>query len=249
MIKAKVVALVQARGGSKGVPGKNIRLLAGYPLIAWSVIACKLAESVDRCIISTDDAEIAEVARHYGAEVPFMRPSEFATDDATDFPLIKHALEWMSENEHHVPEFIVQIRPTTPLREPSVLDEAVGALRAAPEASGLRSVFEMSETAWKAFEIKGGYIDSLANRLPGINPEAANLPRQALPATYIGQGYVDILRSSVVLSEGKTYGDRVLGFISPDCGEVDVETDFRKLEFFKEDFGKTVFDYLVANYS
>ena len=128
MIKAKVVALVQARGGSKGVPGKNIRLLAGYPLIAWSVIACKLAESVDRCIISTDDAEIAEVARHYGAEVPFMRPSEFATDDATDFPLIKHALEWMSENEHHVPEFIVQIRPTTPLREPSVLDEAVGSI-------------------------------------------------------------------------------------------------------------------------
>ena len=249
MIKANALALIQARGGSKGVPGKNIRLLAGYPLIAWSVIACKLAESIDRIVITTDDPKIAEIACHYGAEVPFIRPSEFATDDATDFPVIKHALEWMSENEDHVPELIIQIRPTTPLREPSILDEAVSALRAAPEASGLRSVYEMSETAWKTFELKDGYIDSLASRLPGMDPEAANLPRQAFPATYIGQGYVDILRSSVVLKEGKTYGDRVLGFVSPDCGEVDVEFDFRKLDFFKEEFGKTVFDYLEANYS
>ena len=249
MTKANVLALIQARGGSKGVPGKNIRLLAGHPLIAWSVIACRLAESIDRIVISTDDPKIAEIGGYYGAEVPFMRPSEFATDDATDFPLIKHALEWMSENEHHVPELIIQIRPTTPLREPCVLDKAVSALREAPEASGLRSVYEMPETAWKTFELKNGYIDSIASRLPGMDQEGANLPRQAFPATYAGQGYVDILRSSVVLKEGKTYGDRVLGFVSPDCGEVDVEFDFRKLDFFKEEFGKTVFDYLEANYS
>ena len=249
MNNANVVALIQARGGSKGVPGKNIRPLAGYPLIAWSVIACKLASSIERSILSTDDAKIAEIGRHYGAKVPFMRPSEFAADDSTDFPVIKHALEWICENERHVPEFIVQIRPTTPLREPSVLDQAVEALRADPKASGLRSVFEMPETAWKTFELKGGYIDSLASRVPGMGPEAANLPRQAFPPTYIAQGYVDILRSSVVLNEGKTYGDRVLGFASPDCGEIDVESDFRKLDFFKEDFGKSVYDYLKANYS
>lgn len=246
--KANVIALIQARGGSKGVPGKNIRPLAGHPLLAWSVVACTLAKSIERTILSTDDAAIAAAGRKYGAEVPFMRPAEFATDKATDYPVIRHALEWLRDNEGHVPEFVVQIRPTTPLREPAVLDQAVAALKASPEATGLRSVFEMPETAWKTFELKDGYLDSLATRMPGMGPEAANLPRQAFPSTYIGQGYVDILRSEVVLDKGQTYGERVMGFVTPDCGEVDVESDFRKLDFFKEDFGKTVFDHLEAHF-
>ena len=247
-MSGNVIALIQARGGSKGVPGKNIRLLANHPLIAWSIIACTLAESIERTILTTDDEEIAQVGRKYGAEVPFLRPSEFATDDATDFPVIKHALEWLRDNEGQVPEYVVQIRPTTPLREPAKLNEAIAALKAMPEATGLRSVFEMPETAWKSFQLKDGCLDSLATRLPGMGPEAANLPRQAFPTTYIGQGYVDILRSDVVLNKGQTYGDRVLGFETPDCGEIDVESDFRKLDFFKEDFGKTVHDYLEENF-
>ena len=247
-MKENVIALIQARGGSKGVPGKNIRLFANHPLIAWSIVACNLAKSIERTILTTDDEEIAQVGRKYGAEVPFLRPSEFATDDATDFPVIRHALEWLRDHEGHVPEYVVQIRPTTPLREPAILNNAIAALRAAPEATGLRSVFEMPETAWKSFELKNGCLDSLASRLPGMGPEAENLPRQAFPATYVGQGYVDILRSAVVLDQGQAYGDKVLGFETPDCGEIDVESDFRKLDFFKKDFGKTVHDYLEANF-
>ena len=248
MAQADVIALIQARGGSKGVPGKNIRPLAGHPLIAWSVVACNLAVSIQRTILSTDSEEIAEIATQFGAEVPFMRPSEFATDDATDYPVIRHALEWLRDNEGHIPRFVVQIRPTTPLRDPRLIDDAVAMLKASPEATGLRSVFEMPETAWKCFELKDGLLDSMATYLPGMGPEAANLPRQAFPSTYNGQGYVDILRSEIVLENGQTYGDRVLGFISPDCGEVDVELDFQKLEFFKDEFGKTVYDHLQANF-
>ena len=245
---SNVIALIQARGGSKGVPGKNIRPLAGHPLLAWSIVACNLAPSIERTILTTDDEAIAEVGRKYGAEVPFIRPSEFATDDATDFPVIKHALEWLGDNEGHVPEFIVQIRPTTPLREPAILDQAVAALQSSPKSTGLRSVFEMPETAWKCFELKDGYLDSLATRMPGRGQEAANLPRQAFPATYNGQGYVDILRSEIVLEKSQTYGENVIGFLTPDCGEVDIESDFLKLEFFKEQFGKTIFDHLEANF-
>ncbi len=245
---ADVVALIQARGGSKGVPGKNLRPLAGHPLLAWSVVACTLAASIPRTILSTDDAEIAEVGRRYGAEVPFMRPAEFATDTATDYPVIRHAIEWLRDDEGQAPDFVVQIRPTTPLREPETLDLAVAALEAAPEATGLRSVFEMSETAWKTFELSDGYLDSLATRLPGMGPEAANLPRQAFPSTYIGQGYVDIVRSRVVLEGQQTYGDRALGFVTPDCGEVDVESDFKRLEFMVDEFGHTVRQHLNENY-
>ncbi len=151
MTQARVLALIQARGGSKGVPGKNIRPLGGFPLIAWSVAACRLAETIDRVVLSTDSEEIAEVAKAYGVEVPFMRPAAFATDTATDFVVIKHALEWLRDNEGHVPDLVVQIRPTTPLRDPAVIDEAVAKLKASPQATGLRSVFEMPESAWKTY--------------------------------------------------------------------------------------------------
>ncbi len=245
--KADVIALIQARGGSKGVPGKNIRPLAGYPLLAWSVAACKLARSIERTILSTDDAAIAEVGREYGAETPFMRPFEFATDTATDFPVIKHAIEWLRDNEGFIPTYIVQIRPTSPLRDPAVMDEAVARLKASPEATGLRSVFEMAESAWKTYEMPNGYLTPLGAE--DGDSEALNKPRQAFPSTYFAQGYVDVVRSRVVLEQGRTYGDRILGFITPDCGEVDREEDFRKLDFFKEDFGRAVYQYLKANFS
>ena len=98
---ADVVALIQARGGSKGVPGKNLRPLAGHPLLAWSVAACRLAQRIERTVLSTDDQGIAAVGMRYGAELPFIRPAAFATDDAADLTVIKHALEWFRDNEGH----------------------------------------------------------------------------------------------------------------------------------------------------
>ncbi len=245
--KAEVIALIQARGGSKGVPGKNIRPLAGFPLLAWSVAACKLARSIDRTILSTDDEAIAEVGREYGAEVPFMRPSEFATDTATDFPVIKHAIEWLRDNEGFIPTYIVQIRPTTPLRDPAVMDEAVAKLKASPEATGLRSVFEMPESAWKTYEMPKGYLTPLGAEEG--DTEALNKPRQAFPSTYFAQGYVDVIRSRVLLEQGQTYGNRIVGFITPDCGEVDCEEDFRRLEILMGDYGRTVYEYMKTHHS
>ncbi|MBT3553017.1 MAG: acylneuraminate cytidylyltransferase family protein [Rhodospirillaceae bacterium] len=244
----EVIALIQARGGSKGVAGKNIRDLGGHPLLAWSVAASNMAQSIERTILSTDSEEIAAIGSKYGAEVPFMRPAEFSSDTATDYPVIRHAIEWLRDEKEFVPEFVVQIRPTTPLRDPALIDMAVARLKAAPDATGLRSVFKMPESAWKNFEMQDGYLMPLGVG-PGADTEAANNPRQGFAATYTGQGYVDVVRSSVILEQNVTYGDRVIGFETPDCGEVDVEADFRKLEFFKEDFGGAVFEYLQENYS
>lgn len=245
---AQVIGLIQARGGSKGIVGKNIRDLGGYPLLAWSVVASEMAQSIERTILSTDSEEIAAIGRKYGAEAPFMRPTEFASDAATDYPVIRHAIEWLRDEEGFLPEYVVQIRPTTPLRDPALIDVAVAKLKAAPDATGLRSVFKMSESAWKNFEMQDGYLAPLGMG-PGADTEAANNPRQAFASTYTGQGYVDVVRSSVILKQNATYGDRVIGFETPDCGEIDIEADFRKLEYFKKDFGNTVFEYLQANYS
>ena len=248
MTQASVLALIQARGGSKGVPGKNIRPLGGFPLIAWSVVACRLAETIDRVVLSTDSEEIAEVAKAYGVEVPFMRPAEFATDTATDFVVIRHALEWFRDHEGHVPELVVQIRPTTPLREPALIDEAVRRVQAHPEATSLRSVFEMPESHCKMFGMKeDGFLHGLCPDDP--RPEYFNLPRQAFPSTYFAQGYVDVIRASTVLEQGMCYGERILGFVTPDSGEVDREEDFRRLELLMGDHGRTVHEYMKTHHS
>ena len=107
--KPEVLAIIPARGGSKGIPRKNIRPFAGYPLIAYSIEAGLRAETVTRVIVSTDDEEIASVAREYGAEAPFLRPAEFARDDSTDLPVFTQALDWLKIHEGYEPEIMVQL--------------------------------------------------------------------------------------------------------------------------------------------
>ena len=97
--RPEVLAIIPARGGSKGIPHKNIRKFAGYPLIAYSIAAGLQAQTVTRVILSTDDPEIAAVGRKWGADVPFMRPAEFAQDTTTDLPVFEHALKWLAEHE------------------------------------------------------------------------------------------------------------------------------------------------------
>ncbi len=114
MVKPEVLAVIPARGGSKGIPRKNIRQFAGYPLIAYSIAAGLQAEMVTRVIVSTDDEEIAQVSRQFGAEVPFFRPTELAQDNTTDLPVFQHALRWLKEHEGYEPDVVVQLRPTSP---------------------------------------------------------------------------------------------------------------------------------------
>ena len=131
----EILALIPARGGSKGIPRKNIREFAGYPLIAWSIAAAKQSKLVTRTIVSTDDEEIAAVARTLGAETPFLRPAEFAQDATTDLPVYEHALQWLAENEAYHPDVVVQLRPTSPIRPRDCVDDAIRILLAHPNSS------------------------------------------------------------------------------------------------------------------
>ena len=117
---ATVLALVPARGGSKGLPGKNLRPLAGHPLVAWAVAAGRQAERVGRVLVSTDDPAIRDAAVAAGAEAPFLRPAALAADDTTDLPVVLHALDWLLEHEGYAPGVVVQLRPTSPLRPPGL---------------------------------------------------------------------------------------------------------------------------------
>jgi hypothetical protein len=120
--RPEVLAVIPARGGSKGIPRKNIRDFAGYPLIAYSIAAGLQSELVTRTIVSTDDEEIAQVARQWGAEVPFLRPDEIAQDQTLDLPVFQHALAWLAEHEDYHPDVVVQLRPTSPVRPRGCVD-------------------------------------------------------------------------------------------------------------------------------
>jgi CMP-N,N'-diacetyllegionaminic acid synthase len=226
---SNVVALIGARAGSKGVPNKNIKLLGSRSLLAWSIAACLRSSSIDRVIVSTDSAEYAALAIKLGAEAPFLRPAEISGDRSTDYDFIVHALDWLAV-EGQEPDYLVHIRPTTPLRDPALIDAAVQAFQASKNSTALRSVQEMSESAYKTFEIaKGGQLKRLGADNTGL--DNANSARQQFPSTYQANGYVDVLSSAFIRKSGLMHGDHVMPFITPSVVEVDTLYDFDLLEF------------------
>ena len=226
---SNVVALIPARSGSKGVPNKNLRSLGGRPLIEWSIQACLTSRLIDRVIVSTDSNQYASIAIQLGAEAPFLRPPEISADHSTDYEFVNHALNWL-EGQGCEPNYIVHIRPTTPYRLPAVIDQAIQAFKNEPRATSLRSVHEMSESAYKTFEIsEAGQLMQLGADHTSL--DAANDARQLFPATYQANGYVDVLSTRFVRSHQLIHGSWVLPFITPAVVEVDTESDFEYLEW------------------
>jgi CMP-N-acetylneuraminic acid synthetase len=224
--RPEVLALVLARGGSKGVPRKNIREFAGHPLVAYSIAAGLAAGTVTRLIVSTDDPEIGEVAGRYGAEVPFMRPAAFATDDAIDLTAFQHALQWLETNQSYRPEIVVQLRPTSPLRPPGLIDAAVFHLISTPQVDCVRGVTAAKQTPYKMWRTQtNGLLEPL---LSGEFRESYNMPRQQLPTIYWQTGHVDVVRYETIAAKKSLTGDHIAPLlIAPSyCVDLDTEADW-----------------------
>lgn len=221
---AEVLALIPARGGSKGIPRKNIRSFAGFPLLAWSIAAGLQAQSVTRVIVSTDDEQIAEVGRQFGAETPFLRPAEYAQDDSTDLPLFQHALEWLGEQEGYRPEVVVQLRPTSPLRPNGLVDRAIQVLAQHPDASSVRGVVPAGQNPHKMWRLPKGETGPMINLLTveGLN-EPYNASRQHLPAVYWQTGHIDAIRASTIREKGSVSGDRIYPLVIDARYTVDID--------------------------
>lgn len=228
-------AIIPARGGSKGVPGKNIRPLSGHPMIAYSIMAARDCTKIDRVIVTTDSPEIAEIATSYGAEVPFMRPPELAGDLSPAIDYMTHALDQLAALDNYLPDMMVMLLPTTPLRDPAEIDEAIVRLQQTPEATGLRSAHELPEPPQKMMGIEDGYLCGLFPDDP--RPEYFNLPRQTFPTAYHPNGYVEIVRRETLINEDTLYGDRIQGFITPFTVEIDAPEDFDYLQFIIDQHG------------
>ena len=242
-----IYAIIPARGGSKSIPKKNLLKIGGYPLVAYSIIAAKLAKKIDRVIVSTDSEEIAEVAKKYGAEVPFLRPKEFSGDNSPDHEFVIHALEWFKKNEKRVPDYLVHLRPTSPLREPEKIDAAVQLILKHPEATSLRSAHKIDVVPQKCFALESGFFVGLFPN--DKRPDYHNLPRQSFPPTYKPDGYVDVLKTSFVLENPVIHGPKILAFLSPDTGDIDSLSDLAYVDKVLKQQSFVAFNYLKNNFT
>jgi N-acylneuraminate cytidylyltransferase len=230
----EVLAIIPARGGSKGIPRKNIRNFCGSPLIAYSIAAALHSESVTRTIVSTDDEEIAAVARQWGAETPFLRPAEFAQDRTTDLPVFVHALQWLAEHEGYHPDVVLQLRPTSPIRPRGLVDDAVRILLAHEDADCVRGVVPAGQNPHKMWRLPHGENGPMTNLLDveGI-PEPYNAPRQILPDIYWQTGHIDAIRPVVMLEQGSMSGKNIYPLIIDPRYTVDLDNlyDWAKYEW------------------
>jgi len=233
-----VVAIIPARSGSKSLVDKNIKLLSGHPLIAYSIAIAKLSKKVDRVIVSTNSQRYADIAKQYGAEVPFIRPDKYSTDTATDKGFLAHAMNWLKENEGYLPEYWVHLRPTTPLRNVDIVDDAINEIMQSENATSLRSGHKAPESPLKWFVKDNCYFKGLAEG------EDYNLPKEAFEQVYIPDGFVDVVKSSFVMNSEEIHGDKMIGFESPVCAEVDSVEEFDYIQYQLDRNGSKLLDYL-----
>lgn len=222
---SNIIAIIPARSGSKSIKDKNIKLLSGHPLIAYSIIAAKLSKKIERVIVSTDSEEYGDIAKKYGAEVPFIRPDTYSKDNSTDRDFFIHAIDWFKENENTIPEYWVHLRPTTPLRVPEKIDEAIDVILNDDTATSLRSGHKAPESPLKWFVKEDKFFKGL------IENEEYNLPKESFEDIYIPDGYVDIVKTSYLLNNEKTHGENIISFESPVCTEIDSIEEFNYIEY------------------
>jgi len=225
----KILGLIPARGGSKGVPGKNIKLLAGKPLIAYTVEQANAAKGIDKLILSTDDESIAKVAKEIGLEVPFMRPIELANDSAKSLDVVVHALDFL-EQKGEVYDAVCLLQVTSPYRPDGSIDEAIELFKKTKPDSlvSVRKVPDEFNPHW-TFKIKGD------NRLQIATGEKHIIPRrQELPPAYHRDGAIYITSVSCIREKHSLLGDDIVAFPidSPKLINIDTMDDWYEAEAF-----------------
>jgi CMP-N,N'-diacetyllegionaminic acid synthase len=239
----EIIAIIPARSGSKSLIDKNVILLNGHPLIAYSIAAAKLSNNIDRVIVSTDSKHYSEISLKYGAEIPFIRPKELSTDTSTDRDFLIHAMDWFKNKENSIPEYWVHLRPTTPLRKPSIVDDAIKCIIQDNNSTSLRSGHKTPESPLKWFvKNEHGYFKGIIDS--DVEKEAYNLPKEAFDDVYIPDGYIDVVKASHVLNNQTIHGNNMIGFQSPVCTEVDSIEEFEYIQYQLNKNGSPLLDYL-----
>ena len=227
-----IYGLILARGGSKRVPGKNIKDFCGKPLIAWTIEEAKKSRYLSRVIVSTDDPDIKNIARKYGAELPFERPKEISGDLSTDLECFEHFLNWCRQEEGKVPDIVGHLRVTGPLRQIADIDRGIDLLLSHPEYDSVRAVIEASLHPLKTYRLEGDRLLPFVPENLSQLREPYNAPVQSLPKAYAAAGYFSAIRSKTILGQKSMTGQKILGFVVAARYATDIDTpeDFTAAE-------------------
>jgi CMP-N-acetylneuraminic acid synthetase len=217
----KILVVIPARGGSKGVPRKNIREIAGKPLIAWVIdAALRAQEQFTHLIVSTDDEEIADIARFHGANVPFIRPAELASDEASSAVVIEHAVKYMEEQEKITYDWTLLIQITNPLVQSEDIVNVIKIANKNPQASAVTSVQKSPVHPNKIKVIRDGYLK------PHVDGTLETIRRQELSDSYYKRnGSLYMTRRDVLMQQGDMYGDKILPYLMPPERSFDIDTE------------------------
>lgn len=221
----EVLGIIGARSGSRGLPGKNVRLLAGKPLIAWAIETARRCRLVNRVVFSTDSESYAAIARQHGAETPFLRPAQHATDDAIELGYIRHALEWLDGHEGYRPDFVARLCPTAPLIRPEDVDSCIEILAADPAADSAIIMAEAREHPRKAVKLApdGRHVVSYITER-GVDVAPSN--RQSYAAAFNRQSLPVVSRRDTILLRSSQTGDRVRFHTVPQETALDIDSAF-----------------------
>jgi len=217
-----ILCIIPARSGSKGLPHKNVKDYHGKPLLAWSIEQAQLCQYEMKIIVSTDSKEYADIAMKYGAEAPFLRPTEISGDLSTDYECMKHSVEWLKQNHQYYPDIVLQLRPTSPLRKVEDINRAICLfLENRENYDSLRSVVEFEKSPYKMYNVKENILVPLFKKVDNID-EPYNQCRQVLPKCYLHNGYIDIFNTSI-LEDATISGERIYPYLMNKEDNLDID--------------------------
>lgn len=216
----KILAIIPARGGSKGLPCKNIKKLGKIPLVAHTINAAKNSKNVNRIIVSTDSKKIAEISKKYGAEVPFLRPKKFAKDSSSTLDVVQHTIQFLKNNENYIPDIVTILLPTSPFRENNLIDKSISMLKR-NDATSVVSVHKSSTHPYKAFVLDNKILK------PFRKDFRKYYQRQKLPPFFHTTGAAYTFWLDTLKKYGHYYGPKMYPIISKnDIMNIDIDNNF-----------------------
>ena len=218
----KILCIIPARSGSKGIKNKNIKMYNGKPLLQWSVEQALNSKYKMKIIVSTDSEEYKNIALQSGAEVPFLRPIEISGDLSTDYECFDHCVEWLNKNENYVPDIILHLRPTSPTRKINDIDNALKIfIETRHLYDSLRSVIEIDKSPYKMYNVCDDKLVPLFKNVENIK-EPFNQCRQILPKAYLHNGYIDIFNCKI-LKNNSISGENIYPYVMNDNDNIDID--------------------------
>ena len=229
----KILCIIPARSGSKGISNKNIKLLGGIPLLNWSIYQARASKyySSMKILVSTDNQKYADIAKKEGAEVPFLRPNNISRDLSTDYEFISHCLQYLKTEENYHPDIILQLRPTQPLRKVRDIDKCLDIfIKNYKEYDSLRTVVPFEKSPFKMYTIENNELIPLFKEINCLK-EPYNQCRQILPQTYLHNGYIDIIKADII-KDGVLSGEKIYAYVMNKADTIDIDTidDWKKTE-------------------